>query len=331
MSYATARDIGTSIPVIDVGALQSGTRSDFVRVADQIHAAATGIGFFYISNHGVPQPLIDRAFEAGRKFFEFPLEAKRQVMINPRHRGFVPIGGANVAGRTTSDLKETFSWGLELAENDPEIASGHGLLGPNNWPAFMPELQLALYEYFTACFQCGDRLLRAIAVGLGAPDNFFASRYRKPFARGQIVHYPPQPPTMSSDQRGIGEHTDFGCITLLSQDLNGGLQVQDRNGEWVKATPIPGAMVINIGDLLERWSNDRLKSTMHRVVNSSGRDRYSLTVFYDPSYSTIVDPREIGLPDSDKSRHEAIVAGDHIKARFDKTFAYRSHTNSPQN
>jgi isopenicillin N synthase-like dioxygenase len=324
MSYAVARDIGTAIPVIDVAALQSGSRADMMRVGQQLRDAATSVGFFYVANHGVPQSAIQRALEAGRRFFEFPLEMKREVTANSRHRGFVPIGGANVARAAAPDLKETFSWGLELPQDDADVIAVNGLLGPNNWPPFMPELRPALYEYFTASFACGDRLLRAIAVSLGIEDEFFARRYRKPFARGQVVHYPPQPPDLGEAQRGIGEHTDFGCITLLWQDSNGGLQIRDRGGEWVKAHPIEGTLVINIGDLLERWSNDRLTSTMHRVVNSSGHDRYSLTVFYDPDYNTVVDPRDMGLAPGERSRHEPVVAGEHIKSRFDKTFAYRN-------
>lgn len=322
MSYAVAKDIDTAIPVIDIGALQSGTPQAYARVAQEIRKAATEVGFFYVANHGVAQELIDRAFAAGRRFFDQPLEAKQGVAVNSRHRGFVPVGGANVARAAAPDLKETFSWGLELPENDPDVLAGNGLLGPNRWPEFLPELREALYAYFEASFACGDRLLRAIAVSIGIEADFFFARYRKPYARGQIVHYPPQPPSLGPDQRGIGEHTDFGCITLLSQDSNGGLQIRARDGEWVKARPIEGTLVINIGDLLERWSNDRLTSTLHRVVNSSGRDRYSLTVFYDPTYSTVVDPRD--MAPGEPPHYEPIVAGDHIRSRFDKTFAYRN-------
>lgn len=323
MNYATAKDVAT-IPVIDVGPLRSGARAQVMRVAREIRQAATNVGFFYVSNHGVPQRIIDRAAEAGRRFFALPLDAKMEVKANARHRGFVPIGGANVARAATADLKETFSWGLELAEDDPDVLRGSGLLGPNNWPAFLPELQPALYDYFLASFDCGDRLLRAIATSLDIDEAFFAQRYRKPYARGQVVHYPPQPATAAPDQRGIGEHTDFGCITLLWQDANGGLQIRDRNGDWVRARPIEGTLVINVGDLLERWSNDRFTSTLHRVVNTSGRDRYSLTVFYDPYYYSTVDPRDMGLGSGEEPRYEPIIAGEHIKARFDKTFAYRN-------
>lgn len=323
MAYAAAKDIGNEIPVIDMAPLVDGTPAQIGRVADEIRSAAVDIGFFYVRNHGVPQHLYDAALSAAKAFFDLPPELKSQLGISKRHRGFVAIGGANVAQGKRIDAKETFSWGLELPEDDPDVIEINGLPGPNNWPSFFPQLQPALYDYFLASFECGDRLLRAIAVSLGIDPEFFAKRYRKPFARGQIIHYPPQSPTAGVEQFGIGEHTDFGAITLLWQDMNGGLQVKSRTGDWVHATPIEGTMVINIGDLLERWSNDRFKSNPHRVVNKSGRDRYSLTVFYDPDYPTVVDPRDMGLPPGMAPKYEPVGAGDHIRARFDKTFSYR--------
>jgi isopenicillin N synthase-like dioxygenase len=324
MNTAAAKNIADEIPVIDIAPLSDGTTDQMARVGGNIRAAATGIGFFYVKNHGVPQALIKRAESAARQFFDLPLEMKTKAAIDGRHRGFVPIGGANVARKATPDAKETFSWGLELPLTDPEVAAGVPLRGPNNWPsAVHPELQPALYDYFLASFQCGERLLRAIAVNLGMPPDFFAERYRKPLARGQIIHYPPQTPRDGNTQIGIGEHTDFGCITLLWQDHNGGLQVLNTNGEWVHAPPIEGTLVINIGDLLQRWSNDRFKSNLHRVYNVSGRDRISMTVFYDPDYSTVVDPRDMAPPSGTPVLHEPITAGEHIRSRFDKTFAYR--------
>jgi isopenicillin N synthase-like dioxygenase len=323
MSTAAAKTMADEIPVIDVAPLNDGSTDQVARVGGNIRAAATGIGFFYVKNHGVPQSLINRAERAARQFFDLPPEMKNKAAIDGRHRGYIPIGGANVAHKAAPDAKETFSWGLELPLSDPEVAAGVPLRGPNNWPSFYSELQPALYDYFLASFQCGERLLRAIAVNLGMPPNFFAERYRKPLARGQIIHYPPQAPREANTRIGIGEHTDFGCITLLWQDHNGGLQVLNTNGEWVHAPPIDGTLVINIGDLLQRWSNDRFKSNLHRVYNVSGRDRISMTVFYDPDYSTVVDPRDMALPAGTPVLHEPITAGEHIRSRFDKTFAYR--------
>lgn len=323
MTYAAVNDVGVEIPIVDMAPLVDGSPAQIERVANEIRNASVDIGFFYVKNHGVPQRIYDAALQTAKEFFDLPLPVKSQIGISKRHRGFVGIGGANVAQGKLVDAKETFSWGLELPEDDPDVIKVNGLPGPNNWPSFFPALQPALYEYFLASFACGDRLLRATAISLGIDPEFFARRYSKPFARGQIIHYPPQSPAAGVEQFGIGEHTDFGAITLLWQDMNGGLQIKSRSGDWVHATPIEGTMVINIGDLLERWSNDRFKSNPHRVVNRSGRDRYSLTVFYDPDYLTVVDPKDMGLPPGAEPKYEPIIAGDHIRSRFDKTFAYR--------
>lgn len=314
-------EAGTEIPVIDVGSLLDGSLDHYRQVGNAIRKAATEVGFFYVANHGVPEAVIAAALGAGREFFSLPLDRKNEAAINSRHRGFVQIGGANVGNMSNPDLKETFSWGLEIPEDDPDVQRGIPLLGPNNWPESFPELQAALYNYFLSSFDCGDRLLRAIAVSLNMDPDFFSSRYTKPFARGQVIHYPPRAP--DSSQQGIGEHTDFGCLTLLWQDQNGGLEILNRRKEWVAARPIEGTLVVNVGDLLQRWSNDRFISNFHRVNNSSGRDRFSMTVFYDPNYDTVVDPRDMALSEDDVVLYEPVIAGEHVRGRFDATFAYR--------
>jgi isopenicillin N synthase-like dioxygenase len=234
-------------------------------------------------------------------------------------------GGAKMHETARADLKESFNWALDLAADDPDVLSGDKpLLGPNNWPDDdLPELRSALYAYYLAACDCGRDLMRAFAVSLGAGESFFAPRFDKPIARGSALYYPPQPPQMGTEQFGVGAHTDYGCLTLLWQDEVGGLQVQGRDGDWVTAHPIPDTLVVNVGDLLARWSNDRFVSTPHRVVNASGRERYSMAVFFDPNYDAVVDPRELLGPGDGAPKFDPIVAGEHVRARFDAAFAYR--------
>ncbi|MEQ9349425.1 MAG: 2OG-Fe(II) oxygenase family protein, partial [Alphaproteobacteria bacterium] len=170
----------------------------------------------------------------------------------------------------------------------------------------------------------GASILRATAVSLGLAEDFFAKRYAKPIARTGLLYYPDQDPTRGDDQFGVAPHTDYGCLTVLSQDSSGGLQVMNKAGHWVEAQPIPGTFVIYVGDLLERWSNDRFTSTPHRVINRSGHARYSISHFYDPTYETVVDPRDAGLPAGMDSKYEPVLAGDYVLGRFDTTMAYRS-------
>jgi isopenicillin N synthase-like dioxygenase len=168
---------------------------------------------------------------------------------------------------------------------------------------------------------CGRRLLRGFAASLGLAPDFFAPRFAKPLARCSLIYYPPQPPESGSEQFGVAPHTDYGGLTLLSQDDTGGLQVRARSGEWMTAVPIPDTFVVNIGDLMARWTNDRFVSTPHRVVNASGRARYSVGVFFDPAFDTMIDPGELRPPG--KPLHPPVTCGDYIVGRLDKAFSYR--------
>ncbi|RKP58720.1 isopenicillin N synthase family dioxygenase [Pararobbsia silviterrae] len=319
------------IPIIDFSGLRSGEPrahdpAALARVGREIHEACTQIGFFYLANHGVPQQTIDRAEHAARTFFAFPADTKSRVAVNARHRGFHAIGGATMYQAKRPDFKEFFGIGLELPEDDPDVRAGQALRGPNNWPDFMPELQPALYDYYEAIGACGADLLRAIACGLGLAPDFFAPRYTKRMQRTQMVYYPPQPPMSDADQFGVAPHTDYGCITLLWQDTVGGLQVREiANDTWIDAPSMPGTFVVNVGDLLARWSNDRYRSTLHRVINRSGRERYSIATFYDPTYDASVDPRELGVA-ADAARYAPIAAGDYILGRINDSMAYRKRS-----
>jgi len=165
--------------------------------------------------------------------------------------------------------------------------------------------------------------MRAVAVSLDADPAFFADKYRKRLQRTQAVYYPPQPPDAGEDQFGVAPHTDFGCITLLWQDESGGLEVLERRSRsWIPAPPIPGTLVVNVADLLARWTNDRYASTPHRVINRSGHERLSIATFYDPDYKAVVDPRALGTPEAE-CRYAPILAGDHIVGRIERSFGYR--------
>ncbi len=311
-----------TLPVIDLGPLRDGAESGLAAVADEIRRAAEEVGFFYVANHGIEPKLARRAQAAALDFFARPEADKRRVAVDRRNRGFMAMGDCRLPGAEATDLKEVFFWGPEAAPDDPEVLAGRPLLGPNNWPDFQPELRAAVWPYYRAVLEVGAGLLRAVALSLGLNPDFFAAHYRRPLGRGQLVFYPPHPGGAEVPNFGAAPHCDFGCLTLLLQDENGGLEVKTRDDRWVEAPPIEGSLVVNIGDLLARWSNDRFRSTLHRVVNRSGRRRLSIPVFYDPDSSALVDPRDLGLPPGEAPRYEPIAAGDYIMSRNKISFAH---------
>jgi isopenicillin N synthase-like dioxygenase len=322
VSYASATSIDAkAIPVVDIAPLQGDDRAAIAAVGQGLLEAAERVGFFYVRNHAVPQALVDRVYALSRRFFALPMEAKQGVRIDARHRGFLAVGEARMYDKARIDLKESFIWGPELGPDDPDVAAGKPLMGPNQWPAALPELAPMLMAYSAAVMDCGRSLLRGFAVSLGLDPDFFRDRFVKPLARCSLIYYPQQPPDTGTEQFGVAPHTDYGGLTLLSQDDTGGLQVRARSGEWVTAPPIAGSFVVNVGDLMARWTNDRFLSTPHRVINSSGRARYSVGVFFDPAFDTVIDPRELRPPGP--ALYPPVTCGEYIVSRFNKAFTYR--------
>ena len=308
------------IPIIDLAPVTAGGIGP---VAKAMRAASRTAGFFYVANHGVPGETTEAALAAARSFFARPESWKRRVAVNALHRGFLGMGEAKLRDDADSDRKESYVWGLELDENDPDVRAGKPLMGPNRWPADMPEMRAALYGWYEAAGGCARTILRALAVGLDLPETFFAARFAKPLARGALVHYPPHPAGADARVFGAAAHTDYGGITLVHQDDAGGLEVQNHEGAWLPAHPIPGTLVVNIGDLMARWTNDVFASTPHRVINRSGAERYSMAVFFDPDFDTVIEAPPGCLAPGETPRHPATTCGAYIVDRFDSVFRYR--------
>ncbi|MCR8550551.1 isopenicillin N synthase family oxygenase [Salipiger sp. P9] len=318
MTYATARKtLADEIPVIDITPLRDGSDPD--GVAHALHAASTGLGFIYVRGHGIPEAAIDAARAAAYAFFHADPAQKEEVRAGSNHRGWLAQGGAKMQDGAKADLKESFIWGFQDA--DGVTPDDHPLRGNNRWPGFQPELEEAAMTYFSAAHEVAHHLMRGFACGLGLEEGFFLKTADKPLSRGSFVYYPPQDASHGADQFGVGPHTDFGVLTVLCQDDVGGLQVQDVTGEWIEAPPIPGTLLVNVADLLARWTDGAYKSTPHRVVNASGRERMSLVVAYDPNPETRIDPREVFGPEHGAAE-EPITCGDYLVWRFGKAFTY---------
>lgn len=281
----------TSIPVIDIAPLFSGERSALLRMAEAIDDACRASGFFYVENHNVPPATIERAFAQAKRFFALPLEEKMKIHYKKarnRVRGFIPLGELKADRKAKGDFQEGFDYAVELPVDDPDYVAGNPLHGPNQWPAGLPGFRTATYAFFEAAVGLGRELFRAFALALDLPEDYFADKITKPLAQGRVIYYPPQKALDDERAWGIGEHTDYECFTILCQDSTGGLQVRNSVGEWIEAAPIPGTFIINLGDIMARWTNGIYQSTPHRVLNRSGKERYSLVLFYGANHDTVI-------------------------------------------
>ena len=323
MAYAESKTIEVDkIPVIDVSKLRSGTPETAHAVALEIRQAAEEVGFFYILNHGIPEAVIKQAYYVAKEFFNLPKELKDSVKINTNHHGYLSVGEAKMAEAERVDLKESFVWGLDLPDEHSSVTMENPFLGRNQWPDEMPEFKRSVYPFFEAGLQCGRDMMRAFALAMELPEDSFLKATNEPIARSSIIRYPPQPEDLGVEQFGVAPHTDYGCLTLLWQDQVGGLEVQTREGEWVTAHPIENTLVVNVGDLLTRWTNERFKSTTHRVVNRKGQERYSMVIAWDPNFDTVVDPSVV-CKNGTQPLYPPVRCGDYVLSRFDSSFSYR--------
>jgi isopenicillin N synthase-like dioxygenase len=321
-------DVGGSVPVVDVAALVSGA-GDPRAAADGIGAACREHGFFYVVSHGVSQELQDRLGALARRFFAADLDTKMRLRMElggRAWRGYFPVKGELTSGKP--DLKEGLYFGTELGEDDPRVRAELPLHGRNLFPE-LPGFRAAVLEYMDAVTGLGHALMRGIALSLGLPPAHFAERYTgDPLILFRIFHYPPVPPR--SDEWGVGEHTDYGVLTILKQDDVGGLQVKSR-ARWIDAPPVPGSFVCNIGDMLDRMTGGLYRSTPHRVLNTSGRDRYSFPLFFDPNFDARIERLDVSgagavRDDRDERWDRASVHdfegtyGDYVLAKVSKVF-----------
>ncbi|TIX75937.1 MAG: isopenicillin N synthase family oxygenase, partial [Mesorhizobium sp.] len=242
-------------------------------VAKEIGWALSNAGFMYVKNHGIPQDLVDSVFDMSRRFFDLPMSEKMTLHVSKSDvalRGYIEPLGENTDPGKTQDLKECFDFGPERSRLEGPF------FGPNLWPSSLPEFRELTYGYHQKMVDLAKKLLQGIALSLDLSERYFESFMRNPISIQRLLHYPPQSGYISEAIIGIGAHTDYGNLTILAQDDVGGLQVMNRDGDWVEGIPIHGTFVINIGDLIQRLTNNLYLANMHRVVNSSGRERYSM-------------------------------------------------------
>jgi isopenicillin N synthase-like dioxygenase len=314
-----------SVPIVDVSDLASNDVAKRRHVGKTIRAIYEELGFLYIAGHGVPDDLTARVFAASRRFHALPLARKMELKINEAHRGYMPIATStivtsSVAKVTRPNLSESLMVMHEVAPDDPEW--GQPLQGPNRWPGDLPGFRDDILAYDAAQRALAERLTLAVALAFDLDEDWFAPHFARPTTWLRLLHYPPHPAQAPDDQFGSAPHTDYGFLTILAQDESGGLQVRGNDGAWIDAIPVPGTFVVNVADILMRWTDGVLRSTPHRVRNVSGRDRYSLPYFFDPNMDTLVS-RLPGVNDGTPPRWAPVRFGDYLMERLDKNYAYR--------
>lgn len=292
------RTEAVEVPVIDVSALvgwSGGTvPAAITAVADEIARACREIGFFSIVGHGIEGAAFGHLERLARDFFALAESEKARIDMAKgarAWRGWFPVGAELTSGEP--DHKEGLYFGEELPSGDPRVAAGWPLHGPNLFPERPAEMGPRVLEMIQALTTLGQQLMTAIALGLGLDQAYFAQHLTAdPIVLMRIFHYPP---AQKDCEWGVGEHTDYGLLTLLHQDPGGGLEVRTRDG-WVEVEPVTGSLVCNIGDMLDRMTGGRYSATAHRV-KAPTRDRISIPFFFDPSWDAELAELPIG-PDA---------------------------------
>jgi len=318
------------VPVIDLAPARDGARAARARVAAAIDDACREIGFFAITGHGVPDRIVDDLRAAGHAFFSRPAAEKLAARhpVPGTNRGYHPVGGETLSASRDApappDLKEFFHVGPVDTRDDAAYytsALGRRHFEPNIWPAAPAGFERAATAYYREMSDLVVFLMRLAAVGLDVDEAFFDDKVDRSIGTMRLNYYPAQPAAPQAGQLRASAHTDYGGFTILSgEDVAGGLQVQTRGGMWIDVATTPTTFVVNIGDLLMRWTNDRWLSNMHRVVNpppagGPGAARLSIAFFNHPNYDVLIEC----LPSQGRAKHAPVVSGDYRDLKYAKT------------
>ncbi|OWO92774.1 hypothetical protein B2J93_1097 [Marssonina coronariae] len=311
LSSTTSAPSFRSIPVIDLTTSFSSSISDRQAIAKKISDACTSVGFFFITGHGIPGGVCDDVLNLAKRFFhELSQESKEAIHVNEYFRGYEPAAFSSANGLESKETKEAFNWGYESGL-DPTGGDGKYVELDGN-----PE---------SAVLQLSRHLFRLFALSLALQEDYFDSKMTHPGAIARLIRYPPStnPKPLSElnedEEIGLGAHSDYECFTLLLQDSNPGLEVLSPNGRWVSAEPVKGAIVVNVADFLMRWTNGIYRSTIHRVVNRTDKERYSIPLFFSINYDEKVETLSSCISEENPSKYPPITAGKYVLDRLSLT------------
>lgn len=309
-----------SVPLIDFAAMSSADALARARVAAEVRDACVNVGFFYVSNHGVPQDLIAAMFGEAPRLFGLPLERKMvwHVKNSSHFLGYVAMRDENanpLVGK--GDLHEAFDFVPDDTRFDGELLPGDFRRAGNLWPQELPGFKEVMTQYGIAMRLLARKLFAAFALALDLPEDHFATLSSAPMALIRLLHYPSVAGPFDETSLGTGAHTDHECFTILCQDERiQALQVRNHRGEWIDAPPIPGTFVVNIGDLMARWTNDIFASTYHRVANFSGRARYSLPCFIGANPNALIEALPSCVTPQRPAKYPPVLAGEYVSSNI---------------
>jgi len=316
---------GTAIPVLDLESYRSGEAGAVERLGRQLYAACTQVGFYYIRNHGVPRALTVELFRQSQRFHALSLEEKNRVRVNANKIGYLAHAtsytrhaGALADGRKPN-LNASFVLRRELRPDDPDVLAGKPFTGLNQWPDHLPGFREGCVAYLAAMENFGRSLLPIYSAALGMPPDFFAGAFRKPTVSFRLLHYPSQGEP-DGEQFGLAPHADNGFITILAQSEIPGLAIRTADGRWVAAPALDDHFLINTGDLLRRWTNDRFLSTPHMVINQAGVERYSAPYFFHPNLDTLIECLPTCVAPGEQPRHPPVLFLDHYRSFVSKNY-----------
>lgn len=317
-----------AIPILDVSAFRNGGGSGVKSVAGELRGYLENVGFLYIKGHHVPRASIEAVRAEARRFHGLPLDEKMKLKMDRNFRGYIPINTStivtsSVAKVTKPNQSESLMLMHEVAADDPDALAGKPLQGPNQWPGedLLPGFRSVIETYVSQMNALGRQMLETITLALGMPTGSLANHFEKPTTFLRLLHYPTQ--REEDGLFGSAPHTDYGFITLLAQDDVGGLEVKNKAGDWIPAPPIPDTFVMNVGDILARWSNDVFVSTPHRVINRSGKERYSQPFFFDPAMDSLIEALPSCVSAERLAKYEPVLYGDYLMERIDKNYQAR--------
>ena len=317
-----SNSIFKGIPVIDVAPLVKQEKDQILikKTVSEMKDACRNVGFFYITNHHISDSHIESLLSAVKGFFDLPLEEKLKINIDKSNifRGYTPLGEEVTNGK--SDWHECIDFGPN--PHDSSIDDIQKLTGPNQWPGSQNSFKKIIKKHMILMSGLGKRITQGLSISLGLPKNYFWPFMNESHNYMRISKYPPNINTQNkASSDGIGSHIDYGFLTILLQDQVQGLEIEDSNGQWFKAPIIPGTFLINIGHMIQRWTNGYYRATVHRVVSPKGKSRLSVPFFFEPNYDTVIKPIEKFCTESTPIRYSPLHFGEYLEKTFKKSYS----------